>query len=193
MSGERVAVRAYRTLTRLYPRRFRDEYGPDMVSLFRDQCRDEPAWRVLPRASVDLAITIPIQHLESSMRRAPSRVVPLAYLAIAAAGLLLAILGGTNVATVIIGVGMALGAGTVGVLAWRRSAPVHDTTLTANWWKYLVAGPCLIVLVIIAAGAGVEAWFLGMACVLTALVLTAMGLLLGVSHLYKGRMRGVPT
>ena len=127
------------------------------------------------------------------MRRAPSRVVPLAYLAIAAAGLLLAILGGTNVATVIIGVGMALGAGTVGVLAWRRSAPVHDTTLTANWWKYLVAGPCLIVLVIIAAGAGVEAWFLGMACVLTALVLTAMGLLLGVSHLYKGRMRGVPT
>ena len=127
------------------------------------------------------------------MRRAPSRVVPLAYLAIVAAGLLLAILGGTNVATVIIGVGMALGAGTVGVLAWRRSAPVHDTTLTANWWKYLVAGPCLIVLVIIAAGAGVEAWFLGMACVLTALVLTAMGLLLGVSHLYKGRMRGVPT
>ena len=35
MSGERVGVRAYRTLTRLYPRRFRDEYATDMVALFR--------------------------------------------------------------------------------------------------------------------------------------------------------------
>ena len=54
---------------------------------------------------------------------------------------------------------------------------MHETTLTTNWWKYLVA-VALIVLVIIAAGAGVEAWFLGMACVLTAFVLTAIGLVL---------------
>ena len=70
---------------------------------------------------------------------------------------------------------------------------MHETTLTTNWWKYLVAGPCLIALVIIAAGAGVEAWFLGMACVLTAFVLTAIGLVLGVSHLFNRRTRGIPT
>jgi hypothetical protein len=193
VSGERVAVLAYRALTRLYPRHFRHAYGADMVSLFREQCRDEPAWRVLPRAAVDLAITVPSQHLETNMRRAPSRLVPLTYLAIAAAGVLLAIVGGTNVPTVIMGLGIALGARTVGVLAWRRAAPVHETTLSANWWKYVVAGPSLIALVIIAAGVGVNAWFLGMACVLAAIALTATGVLLGVSHVYNRRAREIPT
>jgi hypothetical protein len=193
MSGERVAVRAYRALTRLYPRRFRNEYGADMVSLFRDQWRDEPAWRLLPRSAVDLAITIPIQHLEARMHRDPSRLVPLTYLAVAAAGLLLVIVGGTRVVTAIIGLGIALVAGTVGAMAWRRTTPVHESTLTANWWKYLIAGPCLVALVIIAAGAGVDAWFLGMACVFTALVLTAIGLILGLSHLFHRHVRGIPT
>ena len=182
MNSERVAVRTYRALTRLYPRRFRDEYRADMVALFREQCRDEPAWRVVARAAADLAITIPMQYLEVNMRRAPSHLVPLTHVAIAAAGLLLAIVGGTNAATVLIGLGITLGAGTIGVLAWRRSAP-GETTVTANWWKYLIAGPSLVAAVMLAAGAGVEAWFLGMACVLTAFVLTAVGLLLGVTHL----------
>ena len=193
MSGERVAVRAYRKLTRLYPRRFRDEYGADMVALFREQCRDEPTWRVVPRAAVDLAITIPTQHLENKMRRAPNRLVPFTYLAVGAAGLLLAVVGGTNLATAIFGAGIALGAGTIGALAWRRSAPLHDTTLAANWWKYLVTGPCLIAVVILAAGLGVDAWYLGMACVLTAFVLTALGLLLGGFRLYDRRARGIST
>ena len=68
MNGERVAVRLYGVLVRLYPRRFRDEYGADMVQLIRDQCADEPTWRVCARAATDLAITIPAQHMETHRR-----------------------------------------------------------------------------------------------------------------------------
>ena len=45
MNGDRATVRVYRSLLRLYPREFRDEYGTDMVQLLREQCSDEPAWR----------------------------------------------------------------------------------------------------------------------------------------------------
>jgi hypothetical protein len=193
VSGDGVAVRAYSAVTRLYPRVFRDEYRADMVLLFREQCRDESKWRVLPRAAVDLAITIPVQHLEQRMHRAPSRAVPLTYFAIAAAGLVLAVVGGANVTAVMIGLVVALGAGATAVVAWRRSAPVHETTLSANWWKYLSVGPSLIALVIIAAGIGVEAWFLGIAFVVAAFVFSAIGLVLGLTHLFNRRTRGLPT
>lgn len=36
----RSAERVYRLLLKVYPRRFRDEYGAEMVRLFRDQCRE---------------------------------------------------------------------------------------------------------------------------------------------------------
>jgi hypothetical protein len=193
VSRERVAVRAYGALTRLYPRRFRDEYGTDMVSLFRDQCRDESAWRVVNRCAIDLAITIPTQHLEASMHKTPSPLVPLMYMVVAVAGLLLAVIGGSNAATAIVGLGIALAAGTVGAVAWRRSAPVSETTMTGHWWKFVVAGPCLIALVIIAARMGVEAWYLGMVTVLAAFVSIGIGLMLGLSHLLNHRTRGITT
>ncbi len=188
-----MVVRAYGALTRLYPRRFRDEYGIDMVSMFRDQCRDESAWRVVSRSAIDLAITIPTQHLEATMTKTPSPLVPLIYIAIAVAGLLLAVVGGSTPATAIIGLGIALAAGTVGAVAWRRSAPVRETTTTGHWWKFVVAGPCLIALVIIAAGMGVEAWELGMVTVFAAFASIALGLMLGLSHLLTHRTRGITT
>lgn len=176
MKHERFIVRAYRALMRLYPRQFRNEYGADMAQLFCDQCNDDPTWRVCVRSALDLAITIPHQHLEKRMRRIPSPLVPLLYLALATAGLLLVIIGGTNNATLFVGLGIAVAAGTIGILAWRRTAPIHTSNVTAGWWKFLVAGPCLIALVIVAAGSGVEAWFLGMVTVLAAFVLIATGL-----------------
>jgi hypothetical protein len=193
MSHERVVTRAYSALTWLYPRRFRNEYGTDMVSLFREQCQDEPAWRVLTRTALDLAITIPTQHLEAKMPRTPSPLVALIYLAIAVAGLLLAVVGGSNAATAIIGLAIALVAGTVGAAAWRRATPVRETTVTGHWWKFLVAGPCLIALVIIAAGIGAEAWYLGIVSVLTGFTLIVIGLVLGASHLVNHRIRRIPT
>jgi len=60
---ERGFLRAYGALVALYPREFRDEYGADMVQLARDACRDDPTWLVAGRVLVDLAVSIPTQHL----------------------------------------------------------------------------------------------------------------------------------
>jgi len=191
VSRERLVEHAYRALIRLYPRRFRDEYGNDMVLLIRDQCRDESALRVAARSTVDLAIAIPTQHLEARMNRAPRPFVPLVHAVLAIAGIALAIVGGSNVASLAIGLGIAIGSGTLAILAWRRAAPMRSATGTGAWWKFLAAGPCLIAAVIVAAGAGIEAWYLGMITVLVALVSIATGLVLGLAHLWS-RVRSNP-
>jgi hypothetical protein len=192
VSRERLVERAYRALVRLYPRRFRDEYGSDMVLLIREQCREESAWRVAVRSTVDLAIAIPTQHLEVRMNRAPRSLVPLVYTVVATAGVVSAIVGGTDGTSLAIGLGVAIGAGTLAIVAWRRAAPTRDTTRTGAWWKFLAVGPCLIATVIVASGAGVNAWFLGVITVLVAFALFAIGLVLGLAHLWNRRVRTNP-
>ena len=192
MSREPLPIRVYALLLHTYPRRFRDEYGPDMVLLVRDQLRDEPAPRVLARSAVDLAITIPTQHLEAHMGT-PSRLVPLLYLVVAAAGLALVVLGGTQRESLVIGLLLAAGAGVIGIAAWRQTSHVHTaTSLTSEWWKLLLTGPILIAGVILAAGVGIEAWFLGIAAVLTALGCIALGAALGIAHLIKTHVHSAP-
>ena len=194
MKGDGAAIRAYGVLLRLYPRRFRDEYGADMVLLMREQRSEESASRVFTRSMVDLAISIPTQHLEARMRRAPNPLVPLVYATAAIAGLLVAILGGSNAATIVLGFGLAVVAGAIAVVAWRRSSPVSEPrTITASWWKFLVAGPCLVALVIVGSGVGFDAWYLGMVVVLAAFVSTATGLALGLAHFFTYRLRSNPT
>ena len=180
MTGDRGPVRVYRALLGLYPRSFRDEYGAEMVQLLRDQCADEPAWRVCGRAVMDLALTIPTQHMEAHMNRTSTHLVPLLYTAVAAAGLLLVIVGGTNSTTLIAGLCIAIAAAAMAAIAWRRSGPIGAGISTASWWKLLAAGPCIIVAVIVAAGIGVDAWFVGMFAVFLAFVLSGAGLLLGL-------------
>jgi hypothetical protein len=46
-----------------------------------------------------------------------------------------------------------------------------------------MAGPIIVVAVIIGAGAGVDAWFLGFFAVMLAFLSTAVGLTLGLAHL----------
>ena len=53
--------------------------------------------------------------------------------------------------------------------------------------------PCLVLAVIIGARLGIDAWFVGIFVVLTALVLTGTGLLLGVVNLTTRRSRSVAT
>ncbi len=187
MSRDPVALRTYRSLVKLYPRRFRDEYGADMVAMFREQCRDESAWRVTTRAALDLVLTVPTQRLEATMHRSSRTLVPLIYLAIAVAGFAGALLGGTNPVPILAGLAIMVGAGAFSVVAWRRSGSVRATTLSSSWWRFLVSGPCLVAAVIVAAGLGVEAWYLGMLTLLVALVLTTVGLGLGVAHLLNRR------
>jgi hypothetical protein len=67
----RVSERAYRALLVLYPKEFRDAYGPQMVEVFRDACRGEvreagivglvALWR---RALWDLASTAVAERIE---------------------------------------------------------------------------------------------------------------------------------
>ncbi|MEO5842946.1 MAG: hypothetical protein ABIQ73_26545 [Acidimicrobiales bacterium] len=183
MSREPIAVRMYGSLVRLYPRQFRDDYSADMVQLVRDQCVDEPAWKVCGRAAIDLAITLPAQQMEAHMNRTPNLLVPLFYTAVATGGVLAAIVGGTNIAMVIVGACVAVAAGSMATIAWRRAGPLRGTTPNSGWWKFVVAGPAIIAAVIIAAGLGVEAWYLGMVSVFVAFLLTGIGLLLGLARL----------
>jgi hypothetical protein len=189
MSRDGLASGAYRALVRLYPRRFRDEYGADMAQLMREQCREESTGRVFARAVIDAAISIPSQHVEARMHRAPNRLVSLFYMVAAVAGLLVAILGGSERATRVVGLGVAIIAATIGAMAWHRSAPIRDTPpVTASWWKFLLAGPCLVALVIVAAGVGVNAWYLGMVIVIAAFVSTAVGVVLLLTRLFSHRV-----
>lgn len=186
-------LRAYGALVALYPRKFRDEYGADMVQLARDACRDDPPSRVACRVFVDLAITIPTQHLEAHMHRSPSPLVPLIYTAVSGAGILLALAGGTNATLLVVGLVVAAIAGTLAVVAWRRAAPVGGSVETTHWWKFVAAGPVIIGGVIVAAGLGVEAWFVGMFFAFLALILTGVGLLLGLARLTARRLPALPT
>lgn len=186
-------LRAYGALVALYPREFRDEYGTDMVQLARDSCHDDRTWRVAGRVLIDLAVSIPTQHLEAHVHRSPSHFVALTYTALAGAGFALAVAGGTNAILLIVGLLVAAVAGTLAVITWRRAAPVGGSVQTAHWWKFVVAGPIIVGGVIAAAGVGVEAWFVGMFAVFFALILSSIGLLLGLMRLTTRRPPALPT
>lgn len=193
MTDDQRAVRLYRLLLGLYPRWFRDEYGADMVQLVRDQCADEPAWRVYSRVVVDLALTIPTQQMEARMNRSSTHVVPLIYTAVAVAGLLLAIGGGTNPTMLVGGVALAVITGAAAFVAWGRAAPIGPRMSTDGWWKLVALGPCIVAVVIVAAGLGVEAWFVGIFAVLVAFAVTIVGVLLGLLRLTDRNTPHLPT
>ncbi|HEX9969540.1 MAG TPA: hypothetical protein VGB03_05320, partial [Acidimicrobiales bacterium] len=90
---------AYRRLTALYPRSFRQEYRADLVALFAAQLGDEPAARVWLRTARDLAVSVPARHLEAHMQNPSPRIVPLAAGVAAGAAALMALVGGTGPGT----------------------------------------------------------------------------------------------
>ena len=192
MNATQVAARCYSALLRLYPRPFRDEFRSDMELLFRDQCRDEPVWRVTGRAAIDLALTIPIQHLERHMKSQPAPILPLLFTLVAIGGLLLAITGGSEPVSLAMGLGLVVAAGGLAIVAWRRIAPVPTLEPSRTWWVLVLSGFALIVLVIAASGVGVQAWYLGLLTVLTAFVLIAAGLGLGANQAVKRLRQGGP-
>ena len=186
-------LRVYAALLALYPRAFRDQYRDDLVQLARDACRDDAPWRVACRVLVDLAISIPTQHLEARMHRNSSPIVPVLYAAVSASGIVLALVGGTNVGLLIVGLVVAAIGGTLAIIARRRSAPVGGSVPTTHWWKFVAAGPVIAGGVVAAAGLGVEAWFVGMFLVGLAFVLTGIGLVLGLARLTAHRLSTRPS
>lgn len=181
----RPATRVYRAATRLYPRAFREEYGDDLVALFEEQTRDEPAARVAGRAVLDLIVTVPIRHLEVPMpRRAPTAMF-IVYTAIAIAGVVAALLSGTNYAVGTIGFLVTIGASTLAIITWRRSVSAAPLEGSGAWWKLPTAGAVLIGSVVIGAQAEIEQWYLAMAMVLAGIALILAGLILGVARLVR--------
>jgi hypothetical protein len=177
------ALWVYRQLVRLYPRRFRHEYGPDLVQLIADQLRDEPTWRVVSRGAIDLVLTLPTRHLEAHMDRSPTPFVTTMFAALALSALIVgAVVGHPLVLLACLAV--AIVAGGLGLLFVHRARP---RPMPARWWQLTTAGTCLLAALIATTTATGElpagAWLVAMITGLTAIVLIAAGVVLGITHL----------
>lgn len=195
MSSSRTD-RAYRTLLHLYPRRFREEYGDDMALLFRDQLHDESAGRVWARCVVDLAITIPTQHLESHMKRPPKSIVPVLFAALGVAGVVFALVVGSSVGLAVVGLAVAVVAGVLATASWRGTRTAAATRpVRTRWWKVVLVGVGTLAATIVVfnvVGEVSEGWWAPMMLAFLAGVLTtATGLILGIGHLNARRARPV--
>jgi hypothetical protein len=186
MSPNRL-VSAYRHTIRLYPRPFREEFGDDLVQLFADQLADERAARVVTRTTLDLALSVPQRHLESDMHVTRTSVLPIVFFALALSSLVVglvvghpAVLGACALATLTF---LALA-----VVALHRARPLHEVrSIPSRWWVVLGSGVALLAGLVVVTRATGElpegGWFLAMVTGLTASVLIATGLVLGVVQL----------
>jgi hypothetical protein len=183
--GTALIVTVYRGLQRLYPRTFRDEFGADMVLLFREQLRDEPTWRVCGRGLLDLVITIPIRHVEVHMTRTrtPALVLVVSF---ALASTVFALVEG------LLGVAVAALGAALAMLIWRHERPAPSQRAVAQrWWKLLAGGAALLATVIgvtIATGELSEpAWAIAALTFLVSVSLLGAGLILGLVRLTDRR------
>jgi hypothetical protein len=197
VSKPALTVTWYRRATRLYPRRFREAYGPDLVQLFTDQLRDEAAWRVLIRSAVDLAITVPTRHLEAHMNRSPTPLVPVLFGALALSSVIVGLVVGSPI-VLLLCLAVGVSAGALGLIAARGNRGLtepHPTT--AHWWKALVAGGGLLAALIAATTATGElpdgGWLIAMVIGLTSIVLLGAGVVLGIAHLASRPTRRATT
>jgi hypothetical protein len=187
MSRPQLTLSLYRRAVRLYPRQFRNDYGPDLVQLVADQLRHEPTWRVLARTTFDLALTLPTRHLEAHMHRPPTMIVPALFGALALAAVIVGLtVGHPLVLMGCLAVGAA--AGGLGLMAARRSRPLNQPIpVSAQWWKLLAGGTALLALLIAATTVIGElpdgGWLVAMVTGLTAILLIGAGVVLGIAHL----------
>jgi hypothetical protein len=185
--SDTLVLATYRRLVRLYPRRFRDDVGDDLVDLLAEQLRDEPTWRVAVRGVVDLALTVPTQHVEAHMDRSPTLVVTSLLGAVAVAALVVGLVVG-HVVVLAACAAVALAAGALAYVSARRGRPVAgERSIAAHWWKLASAGAVLVVALVAITRATGElpegGWFVAMVAGLTALLLLGAGLVLGIVHL----------
>lgn len=188
------AVGIYRCLLRVYPRRFRVEYRDDMALVFAEQLRNEPATRVWTRSVIDLAITIPAQHLEAHMNRPPNPTVSVVFAALSVTGVVMVVLGGTKLGIAGFGLAVAAVAGMLAVASWRTTRAVTaERPASAHWWQVLLGGVGVLattIAVLNISGEVPDGWWVPMMLTLLAgIMTTATGLILGVAHLTTRRPR----
>lgn len=192
------AARVYGWLVRLYPRRFRDEYGADMVLLFAEQLRDEPVTRVSARAVIDLAITVPAQHLEAHTARSPNPAVSVLFAAISVTGVTFGVVTGSNLGMLAVGLSVGAVAAALALVAWRQTRAITAARpASVHWWKFLAGGASALGAVIAVTTTTGEVddsmWWPMMISILGALVTLAAGLVLGIAHLTARRPRNSPS
>jgi hypothetical protein len=191
VTGTDTIVAVHRVLQRLYPRRFRHDYGDDMASLLRDQLADEPPWRVCGGALVDLAVTVPVRHLEAHMpaTRTPAIVLVASFIAASAAFAYVEGLLGVLIA--------ALGA-MLAMLIWRRERPARpQRALAGRWWTLVACGAVLLAIVIGTTTAigdlSEPVWAIAAIALLVAVTLLGTGIVLGFVRLADRRRTSVAT
>jgi hypothetical protein len=190
VSATSTHIAAYRRLTVLYPRRFRDEYRTDLIALFSHQLHDDGPGRVWLRTARDIAVTVPVQHLEVHVHRPSNHIVTAASSVIAVAAALLAITMGTATSLVLLVV--ALGSGAIAVSSWKANRPLRVTNnVDSAWWKFLAGGVALVIVTFSAMAVpwpdamdlGDNAYWLVVFSVMTGLALGTIGLALGLGAL----------
>jgi hypothetical protein len=184
----------YRGLLRLYPRDFRLEYGEDMSQLLALQLRDENAARVWGRTVLDLALTVPSLRLESLMsRRSTLPAAFFVYAAAAVASLVITALSGTAFGLGTAGLLLGVAFASLAVLAWRRAHALRaGSPVSLNWWRYVGAGvagiaACVLVARLVDDDLPGHTWFVWMIVLLTSMVVTAVGVFLGLMYAFATR------
>jgi hypothetical protein len=182
-------VTAYRWLTALYPRSFREEYRADLVALFTDQLHDGPAAGVWIRTIGDLAVTVPSQHLEAQMKRSPGGFLTAAAIVVAVVSAVTAAVFGFSLMASPLAV-VAVLATAVAVLSWRANHLGRGTAAAAgrNWWKFLLAG--ITAFATLALGTWLVddtalPWALLVTIYLAGWTLSITGAVLGAGHLIQ--------
>jgi hypothetical protein len=156
-----------------------------MVVLFREQLRDEPTWRVCGRAVIDLAVSVPIQHVEAHMSRSRTSLFVLVVTLVAATAAFAFVEGLLGLAIAFLGV-------TLAILIWRRERPARERQgVVAKWWVFLAGGAGSLAIVIGAATAMGElsqpAWVVTMLGMLGGVTLVGAGVVLGIVRLADRR------
>ncbi|HET7489973.1 MAG TPA: hypothetical protein VFJ85_18755 [Acidimicrobiales bacterium] len=192
---DRRHVAVYRRLVLLYPPSFRRAYGPDLVTLFADQLRDEGAAAVWLRTVRDLLVSVPTQRLEADMSRPSPSLVTGCAVAVAA-GSVVAATAADSPPPFFVFLGVAAVAVAIALLAWQSSRPVRaDGSRPAVWWKVLLSGPalaaCTFALTAVpwpdAVDLGDNAYWLVFWSFALSLALVACGVVLGAGTLLARR------
>jgi hypothetical protein len=126
-----------------YPRAFRVEYGDDLTAVFERQLDELGARRSWLRALRDLAVSIPVQQLESRRTKPESLRVFVLSLALAFGATIMSAVIGVGVYAVVplLIAGVSLG---VAVTARGGLRPAVASEPSASWKKFLVGGSLLL-------------------------------------------------
>jgi hypothetical protein len=183
MTATNRSVVLYRRLLRLYPKRFRDEYGDDMVFVFEEMLRDLPAGRVWLRTLRDATSSIVIQRLETTMS-VKSAFVPLGLAALAAVTLVVVSARGVdNLAVFLASVAVTGALVTAALIYWYGQRPYVEPADQVNryWLRCLGGGGALIGVVNLGSAVDIEApWIVLFTTIIFGVLLVALGIILGL-------------